>query len=199
MSDKKIKIGNNIIEIHNNWIGVQTVLVNGKVVSKKFSLSGNNHFFTLLEDGHDKKYILTTKSSSKKQRLTSNQFLIDLRCDGKIIKENFLIDFGSNQKKENNEHKIRGIKHLREYEIKSAIKALQWALEFDRNDPEIYFYLACCYSIEENKKEGFECIKKAVENDLNDTEMILNHEMLAYLRMQDGFEAFMNSSFTKYE
>ena len=199
MSDKKIKIGNNVIEIHNNWIGVQTVLVNGNIVSKKFSISGNNHFFTIMEDGHDRKYILTTKLSSKQRLTKKNQVLVDLKCDGKIIKENLLIDFGPNQKKETNEHKIAGIQLLRDYEIKNAIKALEWGLELDKNDPEIYFYLACCYSIQEKAKEGFECIKKAVENNLNDTDIILNHEMLAYLRVQDGFEAFMNSNFTQYE
>ena len=205
MSDKIIKIGNNVIEIHNNWIGVQTVLVNGEIVSKKFSISGNSHFFTIRKDGYDRKCILTTKLSSKQRLIKNNQVLIDLRCDGKIIKENFLINFGTNkkgkinQKKETNEHKITGIKLLREYEIENAINALEWGLELDRNDPEIYFYLACCYSIQEKKKDGFECIKKAVENNLNDTEIILNHEMLAYLRVQDGFEAFKNSNFTKYD
>ena len=199
MSDKKITIDNNLIEINNSWIGVQTVLVNGKVVSKKFSFLGTNHYFTIVEDGHEVEYILTTKVSSKTQRLKSNQFLIDLRCEGRIIKENVLIEFGTEQKKENNKYKVIGIKFLREYEIKSAIKALKRGLAFDNNDPEIYFYLACCYSIEEKTKDGFECLKKAVENNLTDTEMILNHEMLAYIRVQDGFEAFLNSNFTKYD
>lgn len=199
MSGKKINIGNNIIEIQNNWIGVQSILVNGKVVSKKFSFSGTNHYFSISEDSHEKKYTLTTKISSKKRPLKSTQILIDLRCDGNIIKENLLIDFGTNQKKENNENKVAGIKLLKEYEIKNAIKTLKWGLDFDRNDPEIYFYLACCYSIEEKTKDAFECIKKAVENNLNDKEMILNHEMLAYIRIQDGFENFSNSNFTKYD
>jgi len=199
MSNKGIKIANNLIEIHNNWIGVQTVLVNGKIVSKKFSFLGTNHYFTILEDGNEIEYLITTKVNSKTQRLKSNQFLIDLRCEGGIIKENVLIEFGSEQKKENNKHKVIGIKFLREYEIKNAIKALKRGLSFDKNDPEIYFYLACCYSIEEKTKDGFECLKKAVENNLNDTEMILNHEMLAYIRIQDGFEDFLNSNFIKYD
>lgn len=199
MSLKKIKINKQQIEIHNNWIGVQTVLLNGKVVSKKFSFSGTNHYFSILENGEAVEYILTTKISSKKQRLKSNQILVDLRCKGEIIKEDVLIEFGTTPKKENNENKTIGIERLRRYEIETAIEALKSGLAFDGNDPEIYFYLACCYSLEEKTKAGFECIKKAVENNLNDTEMILNHEMLAYLRVQDGFDDFLNANFTQYD
>ncbi len=199
MSGKKIQIGNNIIEIGNNWVGVQTILFNGRIVSKKFSFSGTYHYFSIQDNGHEKKYTLTTKVSSKKYLLRSNQILIDLRCDGTIIKEDLLIEFGTDQKREVNEKKGAGIKYLKEYQIKSAIKALNWGLEFDKNDPEIYFYLACCYSLEEKTKDAFECIKKAFENNLNDKEMILNHEMLAFIRIQDGFEDFLNSNFTKYE
>ena len=66
--------------------------------------------------------------------------LIDLKCDGKLLQENFLVNFGATKKQEINKKKIAGISLLRDYEIKSAIKALKWGLEFDRNDPEIYFY-----------------------------------------------------------
>ena len=32
-----------------------------------------------------------------------------------------------------------------------------------------------------------------------DTEMILNHDMLAYIRMRPAFEDFLNSGFTDYD
>ncbi len=40
---KKIKTEKNIIEFHNNWLGVETVIVNGQIVSKKTSLLGAHH------------------------------------------------------------------------------------------------------------------------------------------------------------
>jgi len=190
---KKIKTDKSIIEFHNNWLGVETVIVNGQILSKKSSILGTNHYFTIFEEGKDIPYILTTKVNAM------SQVLIDLRRDGVIIKSDLVINFGTKEKTEQNDFKVAGIKLLKEYEIHEAINALNKGLEFDRNDPEIYFYLACCYSIEEQAIKGFECIKKAIENNLNDKEMILNHEMLAYLRIQEPFEEFLNSNFTKYD
>jgi len=42
-------------------------------------------------------------------------------------------------------------------------------------------------------------LKNAVENKLHDTSIIRNHEMLAFLRIQDGFEDFERSNFTKFD
>lgn len=190
---KKIKVGSSIIEFHNNWLGEETVIVNGQVLSKKSSILGAHHYFTIFEDGRVVPYILTTKIGAL------GQVLVDIRRDGVVVEENIHINFGTAQKTRNNEHKIAGIKNLKEYNIDEAELAFKKALEFDRNDPEIYFYLACCYSMEEKTREGFECLRLAVDNKLNDVETILNHEMLAYIRIQDEFEDFLNSNFTKYD
>ena len=120
MALDKIKIENYIIEVHNNWRGVQTVTVNRQIVSKKFSFAGTDHFFTLLEGGHDIPYVLTTKINSKSHLLTDNQILIDLKRDGKMIKEDVLLNFITVQKKEKNKSKAVGIKCLRDVELISV-------------------------------------------------------------------------------
>lgn len=51
MPSNKLKIGKVLIEIHNNWIGVQSITINSQTVSKKFSFAGAEHYFTLVEDG----------------------------------------------------------------------------------------------------------------------------------------------------
>ena len=76
---------------------------------------------------------------------------------------------------------------------------LHQALKIAPKDPEIYFHMACAYSVMENTEAGFEALQKAVEYGLPDTEMILNHDMLAFLRLQEAFEEVLNSGFTKYE
>jgi hypothetical protein len=38
-----------------------------------------------------------------------------------------------------------------------------------------------------------------VEHGLSDSEAILNHDMLAYLRMNPAFEGFLASNFTRYD
>lgn len=59
--------------------------------------------------------------------------------------------------------------------------------------------MACAYSVLERPWEGFEALKKAKELHLQDTEAILNHDMLAFLRMRDAFEGFLNSEFKAYD
>ncbi|GAB5553176.1 MAG: hypothetical protein Sapg2KO_27670 [Saprospiraceae bacterium] len=189
---KKIRTDHALIEFHNNWLGMETVIVNGKIVSKKSSLAGTNHQFIILEEGKKVAYILTTKLG------VLGQVFIDLRRDGELIQENLLVKHGTKSSNEDNKFKAQGMKFLNDYDIPHAIEAFKKGLAFDKKDPEIYFYLACCASIEERADDGFEYIKKAVENNLHDREMILNHEMLAFLRLQDSFEEFLNSNFTAY-
>ena len=197
---KKIKTKYSTIEFHTNWLGVESVIISGQIVSKKKStlksILGTSHYFTVLEEGHVIPYILTTKWDHSG---SYGKYYLDLRRNGKLIKENVHVRFNSKPKQDNNEFKQLGIKYINEYDIKQAIISFEKALHFDNEDPEIYFHLACCYSIEEQTNKGFDCIRKAVEYKLNDIEMILNHEMLAFLRINDAFEDFLNSNFTKYE
>lgn len=190
---KKIKTEHTTIEFHNNWLGVETVIINGQAVSKKSSFMGTDHYFSIIENGHSAHYMLTTKIDSLLQ------VYIDLRRNGTLIEENIPIPYGAKPSAPRNKFKRLGIKKLNEYAIKEAIEELKKGLNVDNQDPEIYFYLACGYSIEEKALKGFECLKKAAENKLQNLEVILNHEMLAYLRMQEAFEEFFNSNFTEFD
>ncbi len=193
MQYKKITSGDTIIEFHNNWLGEETVIVQGQVVSRKSSILGTHHPFTLIEEGEKANYVLTTKLDM------NMQVLIDLRRNGKIVHENVIVSFGTMPRKPKNKAKKRGIAKLQEYDIEGAIEELKNALNIDAEDPEIYFHLACAYSIQENPKESFENLKIAVAYKLQDTESILNHDMLAYTRMHKAFEGFLNSNFSEYD
>jgi Flp pilus assembly protein TadD len=102
-------------------------------------------------------------------------------------------------KRPKNKLKKKGIEKLKEYDVGDAIEDLTKALDIDPDDPEIYFHLACAYSLQERTENAFESIKMAVEKRMQDTEMILNHDMLAYVRMHPAFEDFLNSNFTIYD
>jgi len=169
MHYKKIALERLIIEFHNNWLGKETVIVNGQIVSKKSSVWGTHHDFTLLEDGHPADYILTTKVNG------AMQVFIDLRKNGKIIKENIPVMYGGEPMMPQNSFKQKGIQLVRSYDINEGIVALKKATKISPTDPEIYFHLACAYSIEEEVVEGFES-----------------------LRMDEEFEGFLSSNFTKY-
>ena len=115
------------------------------------------------------------------------------------MQENVPVMFGAKPKRPKNTAKKTGIVKLKEYDVADAIEELNKAADIDPDDPEIHFYLACAYSLEERTQDAFESIKMAVKKRMQDTEMILNHDMLAFIRMHPAFEGFLNSNFTKYD
>ena len=193
MHYKKLESGETIIEFHNNWLGEETVIVNGQVVSKKSSVWGTHHHFNVIEDGHHVRYVLTTKVNG------NMQVFVDLKKNGEYTQKDVPVLYGGMPRKPKNIAKKNGMQELYEYDLENAIKELTKALDVDNKDPEIYFYLACAYSVQENLPMAYEHIKLAVENRLQDIEMILNHDMLAYVRLHDEFESFLNSNFSEYD
>jgi len=190
---KKLKHKNTLIEFHNNWLGQETVIVNGQEVSKKSSFLGTHHPFTVMEDGHRAAYILTVRMNS------NGQVLLDLRRNGIILQEDILVGMGSKSKRPEEKKKKLGRAALGKYDLEEALDHFERALAFNALDGEIYFHMACVYSLQERTADGFEALKKAVANNLQDIDSIFNHDMLAYLRMHPAFEDFVNSDFKTYE
>lgn len=195
MQYKKLTSGDTIIEFHNNWLGQETVIVNGQIVSKKSSVWGIHHPFQVMENGQQVNYVLTTKVNQHMQ------VAVDLSKNGEVIQEDVIVGFGSKStwKTPENKAKKQGLLKLNDYDLHDALTDFEAALKISPKDPEIYFHMACAYSILEKVTEGFDCLKNAVANNLQDQEMILNHDKLAFLRMHKGFEDFLNSGFTEYD
>ena len=190
----KLKSGRTIIELHNNWLGVETVLVNGHVVSKKSSVMGTEHYFTVIEGRHQHKYILTTRL------IDSGQVVVDLHKNGLVEHYKIPVKWtGIKAKKTSSKSKKKGIALLQEYDLNAALELLQKANKKNTEDPEIYFYMACAYSLQENDLAAYKALKNAFANGFKDTQTILEHEMLAYVRIHDAFEAFFESGFTKFD
>lgn len=193
MQYQKLTAGEIIIEFHNNWLGEETVIINGQVVSKKSSITGAHHHFTLLENGKEVKYVLTSKVDA------ALQVFLDLRRNQELIQENVPVQFGTGPKQPKNSFKQEGIQYLKDYKLEKAVSTLQQSLDISPEDPEIHFHLACAYSVLEKPQDGFECLKNAVAYKLQNTEIILNHDMLAFLRLHPAFEGFLQSNFTNFD
>ncbi|AEE48785.1 hypothetical protein [Haliscomenobacter hydrossis] len=193
MQYQKINSGDTVIEFHNNWLGEETVIVKGQVVSKKSSILGIDHKFSVQEKGKEVRFILTTKVDA------NMQVLLDLRRNGKKVVEDLPVKWGWMPKTPKNLPKQQGIQKLMAYKLEEALVDFKEALKENDEDPEIYFHLACAYSVLERTQDGFEALRKAVEHNLPNTEMILNHDMLAFLRLHDAFEDFFASGFKKYD
>ena len=187
MQYQKLISGDTIIEVHNSWLGEETITANGQVVSKKSSIAGTNHYFTVMEEGRSVRYVLTT-------RLTEMmQVALDLTRNGELIHDGVIMRYGSRPRKPVNTAKKKGLKLLHEYSLDEAIEQFEFALDLEPHDPEIHFHMACAHSVMERSDEGFESLRLAVAHGLKDTDAILQHDMLAFLRMDERFEGFLES------
>lgn len=190
----KLKSDQTIIELHNNWLGEETVIVGGQIVSKKSSVYGTDHHFTIKENGKSVNYLLTTKVMDSMMTVG-----VDLSRNGKLILENVKLAYGSKPKSPAHKLKTKGLSFLKNFDIPEALEALLKAQELDPDDPEVYFHLACVYSNMEDVNKGYAYLKKAVEAGLTNHESILNHDMLAFLRIQDEFEKFQKSGYKTFK
>lgn len=189
----KLKSEGTIIEFHNNWLGEETVIVGGKTVSKQTSVYGANHYFTVNENGAPVNYVLTSKILDSFMNVG-----IDLIKNGQVIYANVPLSYGTKSKSPHEQLKSKAVSKLIGYEMQEALDLLKKAQQLDPDDYEVYFHLACVYSNLEDAEKGYENLKLAVQHGMSDHEKILNHDMLAYLRLQDPFERFQESGFTTY-
>ena len=193
MQYQKITFGITTIEFHNNWVGEETVVVNGQVVSRKSTKDGAQHYFSVMEFGHNAHYVLIS-------RIGSNGLTLDLIRNGRPVRESVPLQYGFNDREFTyHPDKLRGLKKLKEYDLEGALEEFEKAVGGCPEDPEIYFHMACAYSVLEDLENGYECLRKAVELGLRDLEMILNHDMLAFLRIHEALEAFLDSGFKQYQ
>lgn len=94
-----------------------------------------------------------------------------------------------------NPFKISGVKKFKDYDYSGAIEDFNKALDIEPNDVATHFNLACAYSLNENTEKAFFHIDRAVANGFNDFQRIKTHDALAFLRIQEGFEAFEKNGF----
>jgi len=187
----KLKHENTIIEFANDWLGVERIYANGVLMSQKSSVWGTTHPFQLMEDGHMARYQLTVRMDM------SGKVLVDLFRDNVVLYHGAVAKMGSRPLNPVNKSKKLGIMQLREYDLDQAKELLLKAAEEDPRDPEIFFHLACTYSLLEKVDEGYNALEKAVQLGLPDTEAICTHEKLAYLRIQDEFESFFENGYKR--
>lgn len=91
--------------------------------------------------------------------------------------------------------KNSGIQKYKDYDYDGAIEDFEKALEINPNDVAVHFNLACAYSLTEDADRSFFHLDRAVALGFNDTKRIKEHDALAFLRVQDRFDAFEANGF----
>ena len=99
------------------------------------------------------------------------------------------------RRKRDNPFKKTGISKYKDYDVDGAIEDFNKGLELDPKDIALHFNLACAYSLTEKPEKSFHHLSKAVEFGFKDFEKIKTHDDLAFLRIQEGFEAFAEKGY----
>ena len=79
MKYAEFNIESNKIEFLNSAFGIESVLLNGKIISKKFSFSGIKHFIKLNSDN------LTLES--KYQQFNKREIKLELKKNGELLEK----------------------------------------------------------------------------------------------------------------
>ncbi len=88
-----------------------------------------------------------------------------------------------------------GLRYFKDFEYDRAIIAFERALAKNPKDVASHFNIACSYSCEEEADKAFYHLDRAVALGFSDFERIRTHDSLAFLRVQDRYEAFETNGF----
>ncbi|HZV68973.1 MAG TPA: NINE protein [Saprospiraceae bacterium] len=76
-----------------------------------------------------------------------------------------------------------------------ARKYFEDALQYDYNDPQTHFMLACCYSLAKDGKQAYFHLASAVDFGFQEFEEIYHNEALTWLRSLSDFEFFVQNGY----
>jgi hypothetical protein len=76
-----------------------------------------------------------------------------------------------------------------------ARKFFEDALQYDYNDPQTHFMLACCHSASKDSKQAYFHLASAVDFGFQEFEEIYANEAMTWLRSQPEFEGFVQNGY----
>ncbi len=97
-----------------------------------------------------------------------------------------------------NPYKESGMKKYKNFDLQDSIEDFTKGLAISPTDVSLHFNIACAYSLTEKKSKAFYHLSKAVSLGLKDVDKIMQHDDLAYVRIQPEFEAFRKSGFLSH-
>lgn len=102
----------------------------------------------------------------------------------------------SHQRKSRGNHLIKdGFIAYRAGQYDQAKKHFEDSLQYDYNDPQTHFMLACCHSLAKDNKQAYFHLASAVDFGFQEYEEIYHNEALAWLRSQPDFDFFVANGY----
>lgn len=103
---------------------------------------------------------------------------------------------GQQGRKSRGHHLIKaGFGAYRMGKYDEAKKSFEDALQYDYDDPQTHFMLACCYSVAKDSKQAYFHLASAVDFGFQEFEEIYQNEALSWLRSQPDFDFFVQNGY----
>jgi tetratricopeptide (TPR) repeat protein len=182
--------------------GKEKFYVNDKLYSSKRNVTKFRTVDTILFE--DKEYdveFLTKYSATPGYECNifkNGQYRQTFICRTLITGEIEIVESSENQAsidRMEGQFRKKALKCLKEYELPEAITAFKKCLQINPSNGETQFYIACALSLQEEKEEGFNFLRKALENKMPGKNRVLEEDKLAYLRLQPEFDAIKEAYF----
>lgn len=181
----KFDIDNNVIVYSMSAFGPQIIEVNGKIIARKNQNKFPNTFILDIISNNE---VCNQLRLVSKMDDNAGEILLDIYNNDNPIESNVKLQGG----KFRNKFKIEGISKLKDFDLNQALTSLKKGLTIVPYDSEIYFNLACVYSLQENIKDGVQSLELAIKYGFTDVNEIQTNDKLAYLRIQDEYEELLN-------
>jgi len=82
-----------------------------------------------------------------------------------------------------------------DYDLEGALEDYKKSAEISEPDKEMYFKMACIYSLLEKTDASLENLEKAFDLGFKNVEKIKTEDRLAYLRIQPEYDGFMSNGY----
>lgn len=156
---------------------------------------------TMDQERFDDKYNQPYSESYRKSRIPDFERRRHYRRFGQRKAEEIKVERPSVSRKaptrrsKTNPFKLNGLQKFKDYDYDGAIEEFQKSLEITPNDVATHFNLACAFSLVENAAMAFRHLELAVAHGFKDFKKIQQHPALAFLRIQDQFDDFVENGY----
>lgn len=97
-----------------------------------------------------------------------------------------------------NKHAQEADEYFQDYRYREALEAYKEAIKTSPGNATLYFNMACCNSLLEQKKDLFENLQLAIRSGFRDLDKISSTDALAYFRIQPEYDEISKSGFTQW-
>jgi len=150
--------------------------------------------FSMSTAKFDARYNKGARTQRGRQQVRSNPRR-ETRPNREVTSQRARYQYEQSSKPRANPFRKSADQKFKEYDLEGALEDYEKSSEISAPDKEMYFNLACIYSLMEKPSDSLINLEKAIDMGYKNLEKIKTIDELAYLRIQPEYEAFVNNNY----